>query len=206
MLTIWGRANSINVQKVLWCCTELDIEFERIDAGLTYGVVTTPGYMALNPNSLVPTINDDGYILWESNVIVRYLAAKHGPGSLYPDDLQTRFLCEKWMEWQTSTLWMPLRTVFQGLIRTPPEKRDEKAIAAAQAVAETNFGILDRHLAGREFLEADRLTVADIPAGATAYRWFALGNSREAYPHVARWYDGLVARPGFSKYVMLPLT
>jgi glutathione S-transferase len=206
MLKIWGRANSINVQKVLWSCAELGLEFERVDAGLEFGVNKTPEYLALNPNGLVPTIEDDGHILWESNSIVRYLSARHGVGTLWVEDIQARSLCERWMDWQLTTLAPAMRVVFQGLIRTPPEERDNDAIAAAQRSSERLFKLLDRHMDGREYIEIDRLTVGDVPVGAFVYRWLGLGNSREDYPNLAKYHDRLAERPGFRDHVMLPLS
>ena len=206
MLTIWGRNNSINVQKVLWCCAELGLEFRRIDAGLQYGVNNTPEYLANNPTGLVPTMDDDGYILWESNVIVRYLSSRHGLGTLCPADLQARFRAEIWMDWQQSFLWPSFRTVFQGLIRTPPEKRDNNAIAAAKGKAASALTILDRHLAGRDYVEGKQLTFGDIPVGIAAYRWLALGMPRDELPNMVRWHDRLAERPAFRQHVMLPLT
>src|SRR5712692_5896173 len=128
MLSIWGRNNSVNVQKPLWCCEEMGVQYERMDAGGTFGVVNTPQYRNLNPNGLVPTIEDDGFVLWESNAIVRYLAAKHSAGNLYPDDLTQRADSDRWMDWmrQVDPAMTP---VFWGLIRTPPEKRDMALIA-----------------------------------------------------------------------------
>ncbi len=128
MLVVWGRKNSINVQKVLWCCEEMKIGYERIDAGLAFGVVNTPQYLKLNPNGLVPTIDDDGFVLWESNAILRYLAAKHAAGSLWPVNLATRADADRWMDWQLSTFWPAIRTLFLGLIRTAPDKRDPHAL------------------------------------------------------------------------------
>ena len=120
MLKIWGRTNSINVQKVLWCCAELNLPFERIDAGMAFGVNNTPEYKAMNPNALVPVINDDGFILWESHAIVRYLARKHGNGTLCPAGAQDYADADRWMDWQLSTIAEPMRIAFWGLIRTPP--------------------------------------------------------------------------------------
>src|SRR5713226_8084418 len=136
MIKIWGRKNSINVQKVLWCCDELGIFFERIDAGGQFGINNTPEYLALNPNGLVPTIEDGDVVLWESNVIVRYLAAKYGMGSLCPADLGERFSAERWMDWQQTSLVQPIGPVFANLIRLPPEKRDPAAIAKQCGIAE----------------------------------------------------------------------
>src|SRR5450631_4370637 len=105
MLKVWGRANSVNVQKVLWTCEELALPYKRIEAGMEYGVVSTPEYKKLNPNAMVPTIDDDGFVLWESNAIVRYLAAKYGAGSLWPADPKIRASADRWMDWQQTTLW-----------------------------------------------------------------------------------------------------
>jgi glutathione S-transferase len=205
MLTIWGRTNSINVQKVLWCCGELGLPYKRIDAGLSFGVNNTPDYLAQNPNGLVPTIDDDGYVLWESNSIVRYLASRHATGTLCPADPQTRFLAERWMDWQL-TASVPLGILYRGLIRTPPEKRDHGVIASAKSDSEAAMKILDAHLASRDFVEAGRLTMGDIPIGVIAYRWFGLGNPRETLPNLARYYDRLTERPAYRDGVMVPLT
>src|SRR6202140_854311 len=128
MLTIWGRSNSVNVQKVLWCCEELPRGYERIDAGGPFGVVSTPRYLNLNPNGLVPTIEDDGFVLWESNAIVRYLAAKHASGSVWPSDPHERADADRWMDWQTTTLQPAMGPAFVHLVRFPPEKRDATAV------------------------------------------------------------------------------
>lgn len=205
MLKIWGRTTSSNIQKVLWCCTELGLDYERIDAGLHFGVNKTSEYLTMNPNGVVPTIDDDGYVLWESNVIVRYLASRHGAGTLCPKDPKTRYLSERWMDWQQTTSWPPVRTVFQGLIRTPPEKRDDKAIEAARKEGFRVLKILDDHLATRDYLETGAFTMGDIPNGPCIYRWFELGHSRDDLPNLARYHDRLAERPGFREHVMLPL-
>lgn len=191
---------------MLWCCAELAITYERIDAGMEFGVVSTPEYLALNPNALVPTINDDGFVLWESNVIVRYLANRHGEGSLCPTEIHTRFAAEKWMDWQTTTLWPAFRAVFMGLVRTPPEKRDQDAIATAERATSRVLAALDSQLAKTRFVAGKALTMGDIPVGASIHRCFALGTEREKLPNVARWYDELTERPGYRANVMLPLS
>jgi glutathione S-transferase len=206
MLRIWGRRNSINVQKVLWCCAELGLPFERIDAGMAFGLVGTPEYRALNPNSRIPTIEDDGYVLWESNTIVRYLAAKHGLDSLCPSDLAARFDAERWMDWQLTTLDQPVLTVFLALVRTVAEKRDPAALERAKVEAEQALAILDAHLAQRRFVGGETFTMGDIPVGASIYRWLAMDLQRADHPHVQRWYERLTERPGFREHVMQPLS
>ena len=207
MLKIWGRKNSINVQKVMWTVAELGLEPERIDAGMAHGIVGEPWYAALNPNRMVPTIDDDGVVLWESNVIVRYLAAKHAPGTLMPTDPVARAKAEMWMDWQQNTL-MPagLSPLFLGLIRTPPDKRDAGALRKAAEVTESALRTLDAHLAKQAYVLGDSLTVADIPVGVATYRWYALPVEHAELPHLRAWYDRLKQRPAFAEHVMLPLT
>jgi glutathione S-transferase len=206
MLRVWGRTNSINVQKVLWCCGELDLAHERIDAGGKFGVVDTPEYRARNPNSLVPTIDEDGFTLWESNVIVRYLSHRHGQGRLYPSEVRTRFTAEKWMDWQATTLWPTFRAAFWGLVRTPEEKRDKDAIANSQRETAKILEGLEVQLKKTKFAASDSFTMADIPLGVSLYRCLALGIERAAFPNIARWYDRVAERPAFQKHAGLPIT
>src|SRR3954468_5354128 len=169
MLTLWGRTNSINVQKVHWCLEELGLPYRRIDAGREFGIVDTPEYRRLNPNALVPTIEDDGVVLWESNSIVRYLAAKHGGGALWAADPARRALADRWMDWQLTTISEGMRLVFWGLVRTPPEKRDLAAIEAARQSLCGLWARLDRQLAETAHVGGADFTMGDIPVGCFAY-------------------------------------
>lgn len=206
VLKIWGRRNSINVQKVLWCSDELALEYERIDAGMSFGVVNEAFFHALNPNARVPTIDDDGFVLWESNAIVRYLTAKHATGSLCPPALPQRAQAEQWMDWQQTALVPDLTVVFWGLIRTDPKQQNRDAIAAAAARLGDLFGILDAHLDGNNYMLGDAFTMADIPVGACTWRWANLDIERPRLANVERWHETLKARPAFAEHVMLPLT
>lgn len=206
MLRIWGRGNSINVQKVLWCCEELNIPYQRVDLGGPFGGNREPEYLRLNPNGLVPTISDDGFVLWESNAIVRYLAYKHGMGSLCPEGLAHRADADRWMDWQMGTLWASLRPAFIGLVRTPREGRDRAAITAAISKTAENLAILDAHLAGRDYVAGPAFTMADIPLGVTAYRWFGLDIERPPMDDLEAWYERLCARAPYRANVMLPLS
>ena len=206
MLRIWGRNNSINVQKVLWCCEEMELPYERVDAGGSFGVVNTQQYRNLNPNGLVPTIEEDGFVLWESNAIVRYLAGKHGQGGVFPAEPRTRALADQWMDWQVSLFWPTIRPLFMGLVRTPEPQRDMQAIESARAKTAETLGILDAHLASRRFLAGDAFTIADIPMGCSIWRWMMLPIERPRQPNVERWFDALKQRPTYEKIVMLPLS
>jgi len=206
MLKIWGRTNSVNVKKVLWCADELGVNYERVDAGLQFGVVNEPWYRKMNPNGLVPTIDDAGLVLWESNTIVRYLAAKHGSGTLWPAHPGERAAAEKWMDWVISTLSGPYRDVFWGLVRTPPEKRNAEQIEAGKRKCVELFAMADAALAGRRFIGGDRLTIGDIPLGCFAYGWYAMPVERPAMPNLDAWYARLGERPAYRKHVMLPLS
>ena len=203
MLNLWGRVNSINVQKVMWAVGELKIPHQRIDAGMAYGVVNTPEYRTMNPNGKVPTIDYDGFVLWESNVIVRYLYAKHGPTRA----LEQGYGEEKWMDWTTSTVGAPITTIFWQLIRTPAEKRDMAAVEAALKQAADVFKIADDALAAQPYLGGKSFSMADIPFGCFANRWLQLPVERPDHPNLARYYDRLKARPAFREHVAaIPLT
>ena len=206
MLRIWGRSNSINVQKVLWCCGELDVPYDRVDVGGPFGGNREPEYLRLNPNGLVPTISDGGFVLWESNAIVRYLAARHAMGTLCPENLAERADADRWMDWQLGTLWANFRPAFIGLIRTPPEKRNRALIAKAISKTAETLTVLDAHLVGRDYVTGLSLTMADIPLGATAYRWFSLDIERPPMPNLEAWYERLCARAPYRANVMLPLS
>jgi glutathione S-transferase len=207
VLTIWGRVNSVNVQKVLWCLAELDLPYGRIDAGLEHGKNTEPWYLALNPNGRVPLLVDGAFTLWESNSIVRYLAAKHGLGTLCPVSPETRAHAERWMDWQLSTLIAPVSTVFQNLVRKPPGERDTAAVERDTAEANRAVAILDAHLAARPYVAGDTFTMGDIPVGALAHRWLEIpGIERPPFAAVRAWRARLAERPAFRTHVMLPLS
>ena len=205
MLKIWGRVNSVNVKKAMWCVGELGLPHERIDAGMKFGVNKTPEYLRMNPTGLVPTIDDDGFTLWESHTIVRYLSAKHSAGKLCPADLQQRADAERWMDW-AFTFQNAMRNVFWGLIRTPPEKRDLKAIEEGTKKSHELAAMLDKALTDRPFVAGAAFTMGDIPIGAEVQRYMRVPIERPALPHLHAWFERLRERPAFLKHVDLPLT
>ncbi len=206
MLKILGRNNSSNVQKVMWCTGELGLKVERVDIGGPFGKNRDPEYLALNPNGLVPTMDDDGFVLWESNAIVRYLAAKHGTGTLWPADLRQRADADRWMDWQATTVAPAISPMFMGLYRTAPEKRDPAAIEASRVKTGEVLKILDAHLARRPYVAGDTLTMGDIPLGIMGYRWFNFPIERPEMKNLRAWYDRLTQRPAFRQHVMIPIT
>ncbi|MEO5700187.1 MAG: glutathione S-transferase family protein [Casimicrobiaceae bacterium] len=206
MLLIWGRANSVNVQKVLWCCEEAGVAYERKDAGGSFGVVDSREYRQRNPNGLVPTIEDDGFVLWESNAIVRYLAARHAQGTLYPVSIHERARADQWMDWHVSTFWPTLRPLFLGLVRTPPEQRDAAVLEAARLATAKVLAVLDAQLERSRFAAGTAFTMADIALGCGVWRWMALPVERPQLAHVQRWIADLGTRDAYRKLVMHPLT
>lgn len=192
--------------KVMWCVDELGLEHERIDAGMEHGVVGEDYYAALNPNRRVPTVEDDGLVLWESNVIVRYLSAKYGLGSLCPEDLGERALADQWMEWQQTTAHADITFIFWAVVRDLKENQDPDKLAAAASRLGKNWRIVDEQLADRDYLCGDHLTMADIPLGAVVWRWYNMDTPRPALANVEAWHARLQQRPGFQKYIMLELT
>jgi len=208
MLKIWGRNTSSNVQKVIWALGEMKVPFERIDVGGAFGKTKEPVYLAMNPNSLVPTLEEeDGFTLWESNSIIRYLAAKHANRTLEPADLKTRALAQKWMDWQLSVLGPAITPVFWGLIRTPPEKRDANAIAAGKEKTIAAAKIMDAQLGKTQYLAGSEFSYGDIPVGIMIHRYVQLIPERPATPGLDRWYAGISSRAAFKEQVaVVPLT
>jgi glutathione S-transferase len=204
-LHIWGRLTSINVRKVVLCVQVLGLDFKRTDAGRAYGLNNTPEFRRMNPNALVPVLQDGDFTLWESNVIVRYLCAKYSAGALYPADLQQRFNAERWMDWQQTTLNRAGGPAFAQWIRTPPEQRDAKVIAQSVAAMEPLLAMIDAHLATNTFMTGDALSMADIPIACEIHRWWNLPQARPAYPHIERWYTQIFALPACTGVFDLPL-
>ncbi|MBI3375845.1 MAG: glutathione S-transferase [Betaproteobacteria bacterium] len=205
MIKLWGRVNSVNVKKALWTLEELGLPYERVDAGMAFGVVNTPEYRRMNPMGLVPTIDDDGFVLWESNSIVRYLAAKYAAGSIWPTDLKQRADADRWMDWAMS-FQAAFRTVFWGLIRTPPEKRDMTAIEEGRKKCVDLASMLDAQLAGRQFVAGNAFTMGDIPIGCHFHLWLSLPIERPAHPNLQAWFQRLSERPAYRKIVLIPLS
>jgi len=202
MLKIWGRNTSINVQKVMWAIGELGIPYERIDVGGPFGKNNEPAYLAMNPNGLVPTLEEDDFILWESNSIVRYLAAKYGAGTLEPKDLRDRASASRWMDWQLSVTAPTIHPLFWGLIRTPPEKRDPAKINEAKDKTTATMKILDAQLGKTSFVAGDTFSMGDIPVALTAYRYRKLVPDRSGLDNLERWYAGIEQRPAFKEHVL----
>ncbi|WP_407146397.1 glutathione S-transferase family protein [Bradyrhizobium sp. ORS 86] len=207
-LTIWGRANSVNVQKVLWCLAELDLPYQRIDAGMQFGKNDRPEYLAMNPNGRIPTLVDGDYVLWESNSVMRYLCMAHGQGSsIYPHAPKARASVDRWLDWTLSTVQPVDRPVFWALVRTPPEKRDMVQIQKDVDAEGVVWRVVETQLASRRFIEGDQFTIADIALGAFARRWLGVeGVVKPKLPNLERWFGELGQRPGFIRFVAPPMS
>ena len=210
MLKIWGRHTSINVQKVMWAIGELDLPHERIDVGGTFGRTKEPFYLAMNPNALVPTLQeDDGFTLWESNSIVRYLAAKHGAGTLEPADPHERARANQWMDWMLTVCAPAIHGLFWGLIRTPPEKRDHKHIEESREKTAAALRMLDAQLAKTAYAAGKSFSMGDIPVGLITYRFRKLVPERQGMglDNVERWFLTLEQRKAFQEHILpVPFT
>ena len=206
MLKIWGRISSLNVRKVVLTAQWLGLQFQRIDAGREFGVVKTPEYLARNPNALVPLLDDDGFELWESNAIVRYLCAKHALGELYPQDLEARFDAERWMDWQQTTLNPAGRDAFIQLIRTPEDKRSDALVARSVAATDPLLDLLDRQLSRAPYMAGTHFTIADIPIACEVHRWRGLSLPHATRPHLDKWYLTINANPAAQGVLDLTLS
>ncbi len=207
-ITIWGRANSVNVQKVLWCLHELDLDYDRIDAGMAFGRNTESDYLAMNPNGRVPTLVEGDFVLWESNSVMRYLAMAHRPETpIYPQAPQRRAGIDRWLDWTLSTVQPVDRPVFWALVRTPPAQRDMVAIQRDVDAEAVVWEIADRRLATHRYFEGDQFTLADIAVGAFARRWLGVeGVNKPKLQHLDRWYALIADRPGFKKFIAPAMT
>jgi len=202
MLKIWGRNTSVNVQKAMWAVGELDLPHERFDIGGAFGKNNEPAYLAMNPNGLVPTLQEDDFLLWESNSVVRYLASKYGAGLLEPADLRERASASRWMDWQLTVVAPAIHGLFWGLIRTAPEKRDHAHIDASRQKTTAAMKILDAQLGKTAFVAGQRFSMGDIPVGLMAYRYCRLVPERRGLDSLERWYQSLAQRPAFKQHVL----
>lgn len=204
MLKIIGRGTSGNVMKVLWIADELHVPYEQQDLGGPFGGNDAPEFLARNPNGLVPVIEDDGVVLWESNAIVRYLAAKHGYGTMSPADPARRAIADQWMDWQQTVVAPAMSPIFWGLVRTPAAERDLPGIGRAIQRACTVWGVLDAHLSRHLYVAGD-FSMGDVPLGPQVHRWLRLVTDRPPMPHLEAWYQRLTERPAYRKHCMGPL-
>jgi glutathione S-transferase len=201
MLEILGKASSINVRKVLWTCAELQLPFDRQDWGTGFKATDSPEFLALNPNAMVPVVKDDGFVLWESNTIIRYLANRHADNELYPDTPQPRARVDQWIDWQATDLNKSWSYVFMSLVRHSAQHRDAEMLAAGcrewtrhMAILEEQLTVTDAYVAGAEF------TLADIPIGLSVNRWYETPLEHADFPAVRAYYERLSERPGFTSH------
>ena len=211
MMRLWGRKSSINVQKVLWCLAELGLkegsDFERIDAGLQFGIVRSPEFLKLNPNGLVPTLEDGDLVLWESNTIMRYLAAQYDKNKRFPSDVNSQFGSEKWMDWQVGTLWPVLRLAFLGLTRVPEAERNHAAIQKAYQDTNQLFALLNQTLESQAYCSGKQFHIGDIVLALCVHRWILLNETfpqqtglRTDLKNIERWVKQLQAETHFQEF------
>lgn len=203
MIEVWGRRSSSNVQKVIWALAELGLDFDRHTVGGGFGGTRDPSYLAMNPNALVPVLRDGDVTMFESNAIVRYLAARYGEGGLRPTATKALAAAEQWMEWQQLNVVPHISTIFMNLVRTRPEQRDDRAIADAGAKLTGVLAIADKALASSKWFAGDEFSYGDIPLGVLYWRYSRLNCDRPVTPNIQRWFDALQQRPAYRKWVMV---
>ena len=212
MMRLWGRKSSINVQKVLWCLAEIGLkegqDFERIDAGLQFGINNTPEFLKLNPNGLVPTLADGDLVLWESNTIMRYLAHQHDKAGRFSSDIKTQYESEKWMDWQLGTMWPALRIAFLGLTRTPETERNYQAILKGYQETNRLLEMLDQTLAQQNYCAGNQFQIGDIVLALCVSRWTLLNSTfpqhtgkRANLKNIDAWIKRLAEETCFNEVV-----
>jgi len=202
MLEIWGRPYSSNVVPVIWAANECAVDYKLKLAGGSFGQIDTAEFGEMNPNRLIPAIRDGDFALWESHVIVRYLCSKYAPGTLYPEDLQQRALADQWMEWSGTRAFGPVIQLFFATVRTEPDARDPARIKVHADEAAHILSILEAHLSTNDYVAGRDFTMADIPLGAVAYRYFNVEVERPSFPNIEAWYQRLCERPAYQQHVM----
>ena len=203
MLKVWGRRSSANVQKVMWLLGELKLVYEHVQAGGPYGIVSEPKFRAMNPNGLVPVIEDDGLVMWESNAILRYLAATYGKDKFWFADPKARAPTDQWLDWAGTTFQPNIIGLFVNYWRTPEAQRNPNVIRNLQQRTEGNLRLLEAEFAKRPFVAGDTLSIADIASGVHMYRYYTMGTPFVTLPNVDAWYKRLQDRTAYREHVMI---
>ena len=203
-LKAYGRGSSDSTQKVLWMLGETGQPFEHIQLGGSFGGLDDTDYLALNPHGRIPTIDDGGVVVWESNAIIRYLAAVYCRGTLWPEDASERAGTDQWMTWAQTRLYGDFNRLFWLTVRTPEKDQNSEKIRSTHTRLIESYRLLDEQLAKHAYVAAEHLTMGDIPTGATLYRYFNMPIERPDLPNLERWYRLLCERDAYRKWVMIP--
>lgn len=203
MLTVWGRPNSSNVQKVMWTIGQLGLDHEHHNVGGSFGGNDAPGYRAMNPTGLVPTLKDGDLVLWESNAIVRYLSATYAAGTFWPTGPADRALADQWFEWGQTAIIPDVMAIFFAIVRTKRADQDLAAVKPVAARVGEKLRLADDKLSGQDFMGGAALGLADIPLGMVIYRYFTLEIKRPALPNLEAWYGRLQDHPAYRTHIML---
>ncbi len=206
MITVWGRKNSSNVKKVLWCLTELGLTYQQKDAGGPFGGLDTPEYLAMNPNKTIPTYQDGEFILWESNAILSYLADKYDDGTLLPHDAEFRARAAQWMYWSDGSLFPYIKAMMGLLVRTPAEQRDPARVEELKQSLNRLIAMLNDDLAQRDYIAGDTFSIADMALVPLLYPWREVCHDRPDFPHIERWFARIETRPAYRDIVALPVS
>ncbi|HDS6886160.1 TPA: glutathione S-transferase family protein [Morganella morganii subsp. morganii] len=206
MITVWGRKNSSNVKKVLWCLTELGLTYQQKDAGGPFGGLDTPEYLAMNPNKTIPTYQDGEFILWESNAILSYLADKYDDGTLLPHNAEFRARAAQWMYWSDGSLFPYIKAMMGLLVRTPAEQRDPARVEELKQSLNRLIAMLNDDLAQRDYIAGDAFSIADMALAPLLYPWREVCHDRPDFPHIERWFALIETRPAYRDIVALPVS
>lgn len=203
-ITLWGRHSSCNVQKALWALEEVGVPYRSIQIGGKFGGLDDPEYRALNPHGKVPTLVDRDVVVWESDAIIRYVAARYGVGTLWPEAPELRAVADQWMAWTAASLYPGWIALFWKLVRTPPARRDADAITRHLDATTKRIVMLDQYLKTNRYIAGNSFGIADIPIGMMLYRWFEMEITRPETPYVEAWYDRLRERPPYRTAICIP--
>jgi len=201
LITVWGRPDSTNVRKVIWCLHELNLPFEHILAGGQYGLTTSSEYLSMNPNGLVPCLKDNDFLLWESNTILRFLVEKYGKESIYLSDIESRYSAERWMDWCLSTL-VPNFRIIMLQIKLPKDQQNANTLSKAILLFEQKLELLNEYLKYNKMIAGENFSVADIALGSYFHSWNKVKvKKNNDFPAIERWYAALISRDAFKNTI-----
>ena len=200
MLTVYGRKSSANVQKVHWICKEGNLEFKQIDVGGKYGGHTSTEFKKMNPNSTIPVLKDDSFVIYESNSIIKYISNRYN--ILKEDNDEKSALNNQWIDWASLVFGLQCATYTAHNMLLPIEQRDPNIASETKKKIVSSFEILDHQLYKNEFINDDKLGLADIPIGCWIHRCIILNLDFSQFKSLERWYKKLKENYGYKDAVI----
>ena len=200
MLTVYGRQSSANVQKVHWILAEGNIEFNSINIGGKYGGHTSQEFIKLNPNSTIPVLKDNDFIIYESNSIIRYISEKFN--LFKSENSKEKALINQWIDWSSLVFGLQCATYTAHNMLLPVEERNPSIASETKVKILKSFEILDNQLGKNTFIINEKLSLADIPIGCWLHRCVILDLNFSQFKSLENWYKKLKESNAYQSAVI----